>query len=154
MSESETFELPTYKAFVKGAPDVYASLAGLTKAVDATGLDKALTELVKVRVSQINGCVFCLKFHLDLARKAGVSQDKLDLLSVWPEVSLFSEREQAALAYAEGLTVLEGELAPEEDWEALRELFSHEEAVHLTVAIATINAWNRIGIGFNFAPPV
>jgi len=144
---------PTYKAFTATAPDVYAGLAALTKAVDASGLEKGLTELVKLRASQINGCAFCLKFHLGVARKAGVPQDKLDLLSAWHDAGIFSEREQAALAYAEALTVLDGEVASDEAWAALRAEFSESEALYLMVAVATINAWNRIGIGLRFAPP-
>ncbi|MFG1417885.1 carboxymuconolactone decarboxylase family protein [Xanthobacter sp. V0B-10] len=144
---------PTYKEFTAAAPEVYGGLAALTKAVDASGLDKGLTELVKLRASQINGCAFCLKFHLGVARKAGVPQEKLDLLAAWHDAGLFSARERAALAYAEALTVLEGEVASDDAWAALREEFSENEALHLTVAIATINAWNRIGIALRFAPP-
>ncbi|MGQ3673031.1 carboxymuconolactone decarboxylase family protein [Xanthobacter sp. TB0136] len=144
---------PGYKAFVDGAPEIYAGLSALTRAVDASGLEKGLTELVKLRVSQINACAFCLKFHLGLARKSGVPQDKLDLLPAWADAGIFSEREQAALAYAEALTLLDGDSASDELWEGLRSQFSEEEAVHLTVTIAAINAWNRIGIGLRFAPP-
>ncbi|MFG1347152.1 carboxymuconolactone decarboxylase family protein [Xanthobacter autotrophicus DSM 431] len=150
---SETLSRPTYKTFTERAPDVYAGLSALTKAVDASGLEKGLTELVKLRASQINGCVFCLKVHLGVARKAGVPQDKLDLLATWHDAGIFSEREQAALAYAEALTVLDGEAASDEAWGALREEFTQDEAVYLTVTIASINAWNRIGIALRFAPP-
>lgn len=149
---SETLARPTYKDFTSRAPDVYAGLAALTKAVDASGLEKGLTELVKLRASQINGCAFCLKFHLGLARKAGVTQDKLDLLATWWDADLFSEREKAALAYAEALTTLEGDAASDEVWAAVRAVFSDDEALFLTVSIATINAWNRIGIALHFKP--
>ncbi len=151
---SEELSRPDYKTFVEGAPEVYAALAALTKAVDASGLDKGLTELVKLRVSQINACAFCLKFHLGLARKAGVPQEKLDLLAVWPDSGIFTDREEVALAYAEELTALDGEAVSDELWAVLREEFSQEEAVNLTVTVASINAWNRIGIGLQFAPPV
>lgn len=151
---SEDVSRSDYKSFVEGAPEIYAALAALTKTVDASGLDKGLTELVKVRVSQLNACAFCLKVHLGLARKAGVPQEKLDLLAVWPDSGIYTAREEVALAYAEELTVLDGDAAPDELWEALREEFSQEEAVNLTVTIASINAWNRIGIGLRFTPPV
>lgn len=144
---------PTYKAFTERAPDVYAGLAALTKAVDAAGLDKGLTELAKLRASQLNGCVFCLKFHLGVARKAGVPQEKLDLLAAWREAPAFTAREKAALAWTEELTRLGAEPASEEAWAVVLKEFSRDEAVFLTVAVATINAWNRIGIAFNFAPP-
>lgn len=147
---SEDLARPTYKAFTERAPDIYAGLAALTKGVDATGLDKSLTELVKVRASQLNGCAFCLKFHLGVARKAGVPQEKLDLLAAWEEASAFSEREKAALAWTEELTLLGTGAASQDAWEAVLEEFSADEAMFLTVAIATINAWNRIGIAFNF----
>ncbi|QRG06401.1 carboxymuconolactone decarboxylase family protein [Xanthobacter dioxanivorans] len=149
---SEPLARPGYKDFTARAPDVYAGLAALTKAVDASGLEKGLTELVKLRASQINGCAFCLKFHLGLARKAGVAQDKLDLLATWWEAGLFTAREKAALAYAETLTALDAEAASDEAWAALRAEFSEDEALFLTVAVATINAWNRIGIALRFAP--
>lgn len=144
---------PTYKAFTGAAPEVYAGLAALTKAVDASGLEKDLTELVKLRASQINGCAFCLKFHLGIARKAGVPQEKLDLLAAWRDAELFSPREKAALAFTEELTTLSPASASDAAWAEVRALFSESEALHLTVTIAGINAWNRIGIGLKFAPP-
>lgn len=149
---SDQLSRPTYQRFTQRAPDIYAGLAALTKGVDASGLEKTLTELVKLRVSQINGCAFCLKIHLGAARKAGVPQDKLDLLAAWPDAGVFSERERAALAFAEDLTILQGEPASDEAWEMLLEQFSQDEALFLTVTIGAINAWNRIGIGLRFAP--
>jgi len=145
---------PTFAGFTAAAPDAYASLGGLTRAVDASGLDKGLTELVKVRVSQINGCAFCLQFHLTLARKSGVDGRKLDLVAAWRDAGIFSPREEAALAWAEALTRLGPHAAAPADWTAVREVFSEPEAMFLTVAIATINAWNRIGVGLAFTPPV
>ena len=147
---SDVYARPTYKALTERAPDIHAGLAALTKGVDASGLDKGLTELVKLRASQINGSAFCLKFPLGVARKAGVAQDKLDMLAAWHEASVFSEREKAALAWTEELTLLGTGAASEDAWEAVLEEFSADEALFLTVAIATINAWNRIGIAFNF----
>ncbi|WP_238120159.1 MULTISPECIES: carboxymuconolactone decarboxylase family protein [unclassified Xanthobacter] len=150
---SESLPRPDYKSFIDSAPDIYAGLAALTKGVDASGLEKGLTELVKVRVSQINGCAFCLKFHVGLARKVGVSGQKLDLVAAWRDAGLYSERESAALAWAEALTELGEGAASEAAWAALRVVFSEAEATYLTVSIATINAWNRIGVGLRFAPP-
>ena len=89
-----------YATFSETAPSARAALIDMGKAVEASGLDKALTELVKVRVSQINGCGFCLALHLGWAREAAVAQDKLDFLTVWHEVDVFSPRERAALAEA------------------------------------------------------
>ncbi len=144
---------PDYATFTRQAPDIYAGLAALTKGVDASGLEKGLTELVKLRASQINGCAFCLKFHLGVARKAGVPQDKLDLLAAWRDAGIFSEREKAALGFAEALTELEAEAASDADWTALRAHFTADEALYLSVTIGAINAWNRIAIALRFAPP-
>jgi len=149
---TEALSRPGYKDFTTAAPEVYAGLAALTKAVDAFGLEKGLTELVKLRASQLNGCAFCLKFHLGLARKAGVPQDKLDLLAAWRDAELFTAREKAALAFAEELTTLAAGAASDAAWAAVRAEFSEGEALHLIVTIAGINAWNRIGIGLKFAP--
>lgn len=151
---SENLPRPDYKTFIGTAPDIYAGLAALTKGVDASGLEKGLTELVKVRVSQLNGCAFCLQFHVGLARKVGVSGLKLDLVAAWRDAGIYSERESAALAWAEALTELGEGAASETAWAALRAVFGETEAMYLTVAIATINAWNRIGVGLRFAPPV
>lgn len=142
----------SYVRFNEMAAPARAALLALGKAVDDTGLDKALTELVKVRVSQINGCAFCLALHLDMARKLPIPAHKLDLVCVWREATIFDARERAALAWAEALT----SPGPERDLDALfaqvRAEFSEAEAVFLTVSIGTINQWNRIAGGLGFAP--
>ncbi len=143
-----------YQAFGKLAPEAYAALLGLGKAVDDSGLDKHLTELVKLRVSQINGCAFCIQHHLNVARKAGVDSAKLDLVAAWQDAGVFSERESAALAWAESLTAVAIQGASDEAYEALREHFTETEAVFLTVAIGTINNWNRLGVALRFSPPL
>jgi AhpD family alkylhydroperoxidase len=113
-----------------------------------------LTELVKLRVSQINGCAFCLQFHVNVARKVGVDAAKLDLVAAWRDAGAFSVREMAALTWAEQLTAMAGSPVPEDAFAALREHFSENEATFLTVSIATINAWNRVAGGLRFAPPI
>lgn len=143
-----------YQTFGKLAPEAYAALLGLGKAVDDSGLDKHLTELVKLRVSQINGCAFCIQHHLNVARKAGVDSTKLDLVAAWHDAGVFSERESAALAWAESLTAVAIQGASDEAYEALREHFTETEAVFLTVAIGTINNWNRLGVALRFSPPL
>ena len=110
----------TYQAFGEVAPAAYAALVALGKAVDDHGLDKSLTELVKLRVSQINGCAFCVQHHLNVARRAGVSAAKLDLVVTWTDAGLFSARECAALAWAECLTALATQGAPDDAYSALR----------------------------------
>lgn len=149
--------LPAPRSSVAGlkalAPDAMAALSGITQAVTASGLAQDLIELVKVRVSQINGCAFCLDFHIKLARQHGVSQAKLDLLSVWPDAPVYDDRERAALAWAEVLTVVADQSVTEDDYAAARAEFSEAELAHLSLAIGTINVWNRLGIAYAFAVP-
>lgn len=141
-----------YARFNELAAPARSALLALGRAVDDTGLEKELTELIKVRVSQINGCAFCLALHLDLARKLHVSPDKLDLVAVWREAGIFTPRERAALGWAEALT----RASPEADLDGLyadlRSLFDESETAHLTIAVGTINQWNRIAVGLGFAP--
>jgi AhpD family alkylhydroperoxidase len=142
----------TYEGFARLVPDVQAALRAMTKAVDESGLDKGLTELIKVRASQLNGCAFCLQFHLTLARQHGVPAAKLDLAAAWRDAGVFSAREMAALAYVEALTRLadhEVMLAAQDN---VLQHFSADEARFLTIAIATINAWNRLGVALALPP--
>ena len=139
-----------YAFFQRTAPDAYGALMALGKAVDDAGLEKTLTELVKLRVSQINGCAFCVAFHLNIARRIGVDSHKLDLVSVWRHSPVFSGRERAALSWAEALTSMAGEHAPAREGSGE---FSSREILMLTIAVAHINAWNRIAGGLHFAPP-
>ena len=142
-----------YEDFVARAPAVAAALRELSKSAGEVGLDKRLIELIKVRASQINGCAFCVQFHLNLARKLGVPAAKLDLAAVWREAGVFDARECAALAWTETLTRLEPEAASDAEYASLRAAFSEDEALFLTVAIGVINQWNRIGVALRFAPP-
>ncbi|WP_454732322.1 MULTISPECIES: carboxymuconolactone decarboxylase family protein [Cupriavidus] len=135
------------------APGVAAALRALTKAVDDAGLEKPLTELLKLRASQINGCAFCLQFHLNLARAAGVDARKLDLLAAWRDAGIYTEREQAALAWTEALTLLGHDSASDAVYAAVSTQFQPAELAHLTAAIANINAWNRIAVSLRFSPP-
>jgi len=142
-----------YQTFTQTAQGVYAALGGVGKAVDASGLDKALTELVKLRVSQINGCAFCLQFHLNIARKLDINPRKFDLLAGWRDAGIYSEREAAALGWAEALTHLTDPAARDAAYALARGVFSEGELAFLAAAIAVINAWNRIAVGLHFAPP-
>lgn len=117
------------------------------------GLDPLLKELVTMRVSQINGCAFCLHYHLADARKHGETEDRLHLLGAWRESTLYSERERAALAWTEALTLVSRTHAPDDVYATLRKQFTEEEQVQLTSLIAQTNAWNRFNIGFRAAHP-
>lgn len=142
-----------FQAFTQAAPDVYAALGGVSKAVTASGMDKALTELVKLRVSQINGCAFCLQFHLNIARKLDIDPRKIDLLAGWRDAGFYTERETAALAWAESLTQMTDPVARDAALKQVRAVFSESELVFLAASIASINAWNRIAVGLHFPPP-
>ena len=121
---------------------------------EESGIDKTIIELAKLRVSQINNCAFCLQIHLNVSRRLGVPQEKLDLVATWQEAGIFSDKECAALAWAETLTRLAGRSVPDEAYGSVRRHFSEDEVIPLSVAIATINAWNRLGAAFRFAPPI
>ncbi len=132
-------------------PALLKSLIGLGDAA-ASELEHSLIHLVKLRASQINGCAFCQHMHANEARKDGEQQHRLDVLPAWREVAIFSARERAALAWTEALTRLADQPVSDACFTEVRTQFSEKEIVNLSAAIATINAWNRIAVGFNFAP--
>ena len=135
------------------APDIYDAVLALGQLAAKAGLDKELLELVKLRASQINGCAFCVQYHILQAERLGVSVDKLNLVVVWREVSQFSVRERAALAWTEALTLLPNGVSDEVYAEASKE-FSEKELTYLTSAIASINVWNRFGAAYRWTVPV
>ncbi|THD53166.1 MAG: carboxymuconolactone decarboxylase family protein [Bradyrhizobium sp.] len=141
-----------YDDFRQLAPDAYEIVAALGKAASKAGLDKELLELVKLRASQINGCAFCVQFHILQGEGLGIAADKLNLVVVWREAPLFSARERAALAWTEALTQLSGGVSDEVYAQASAE-FSEKELVYLTSAIASINVWNRFGVAYRWTPP-
>jgi AhpD family alkylhydroperoxidase len=139
--------------YPKTSPATYQALLALQAAVDKSSLEKQLLELVKIRASQINQCAFCIHMHTRDARKAGVSEERIYLLDAWCESPLYSERERAALAWTEALTLLPETGAPDEDYALVAAHFSEEETVSLTLAIGAINLWNRFGVGFRMVHP-
>jgi AhpD family alkylhydroperoxidase len=140
-----------YAAFRAQAPDIHEALSSLGKLATKAGLDKELIELIKIRASQINGCAFCLQYHILQAEAFGLSTDKINLVAVWRETPLFSSRERAALAWTEALTVLAGGVSDEVYADASAE-FSEKELIYLSSAIAVINAWNRFGAAYRWPP--
>jgi AhpD family alkylhydroperoxidase len=142
-----------YEDFVAGQKEVVAGLRQMSAAATAHGLEKDLVELVKIRISQINGCAFCLQFHLKLARQLGVEERRLGLVAAWRDAGVFTPRERAAFDYAERLTALAHRHLGDSDRPVAGMVFSASEIEHLTIAIATINAWNRIAAALHFAPP-
>ena len=141
-----------FPVFERMAPTVVEAMTMLSKAISASGLEKPLAELVKLRVSQINGCEFCLQFHLNLARKYGLADEKIDALAEWRSADLYSSRERAALAWAESLTLMAQGPRAVRVYSNLKSEFSDSEVAFLTAAIAQINTWNRIAGGLDFPP--
>ena len=135
------------------APGAMQALRGVSRYLRESGnLDHRLLELVFLRVSQINGCTFCLEMHTRLLREMGEAQERMDLVAGWREAPVFSEREKAALAWAEALTHVSATHAPDEIWAEVRAAFSDQELADLSVAVAQINSWNRLMIGFRVPP--
>jgi len=138
--------------FKKANPAAMDALLGLERRIANSGLEKPLTELVRLRASQINGCAFCVDMHDADARKGGESARRLANLTVWRETPFYSDRERAALGWTEAVTLIAETRAPEEEWRKVEENFTPEEIVDLTLLISTINGWNRFAIGFRMSP--
>ena len=141
-----------HKDFKAQAPDAYELVAALGQAAAKAGIDKQLLELIKLRASQINGCAFCVQYHILQSESLGISADKLNLVVVWREAPIFCARERAALAWTEALTLLT-EGVSDEVYAQVRAEFSEKELAYLTSAIASINVWNRFGVAYRWTPP-
>jgi AhpD family alkylhydroperoxidase len=135
------------------APEGYAAIAAVETYLKDCGLDHRLQLLVKTRVSQINGCEYCLHMHTEDARGLGETEARLYLLDAWHESALYSPRERAALAWAEALTHIARTRAPDDLYDELLRHFSEKEVADLSIAIALINAWNRLAIGARVVHP-
>lgn len=133
---------------------VMKPMFAIEETVVKSGLEHSLIELVKMRASQINHCAFCIDMHSKDAIKNGETAQRLFLLDAWRESPLYSDRERAALGWTEALTLVAQTNAPDSDFEALKPQFTEEEIVKLTMLIVTINAWNRISVGFRAVHPV
>jgi AhpD family alkylhydroperoxidase len=142
-------EWQDFKALV---PDAYDIVASLGQAAAKAGIDRQLLELIKLRASQINGCAFCVQYHILQGEGLGIAADKLNLVVVWREAPLFSSRERAALAWTEALTLLTQGVSDEVYAQARAE-FSERELAYLSSAIASINVWNRLGVAYRWTPP-
>jgi AhpD family alkylhydroperoxidase len=128
-------------------PKAHQAVFAMERYVRESGLDRRLYELVKLRDSQLNGCAFCLDMHNRDARKAGEDQRRLDVLSAWREApELFTDRERAAFAFTEAVTQIGDGGVPDDVWTAVAEEFDREDVVHLLMAVATINVWNRLAV--------
>src|SRR5687767_7483733 len=134
-------------AFEKGQGALKAVL-GVGAYLAKSSIEKNLLQLIEYRVSQINGCAYCLDMHSKDLRYGGETEQRIYLLSAWRETDLYTSREKAALGWAEAVTKLEGQEVPDEVYEAAKKEFSDEELVDLTLAVTAINTWNRFNIAF------
>lgn len=133
-------------------PEGYKAMFGVHTYVQGCGLDHGLLELVRLRVSQINGCAFCVAMHVPMARKAGLTEHQINLAATWKEAPVFSPRERAALAWAEAVTVLVAQEVPDALYVALQAEFAPEEIANLTLCIGEINTWNRLMLASRTPP--
>jgi AhpD family alkylhydroperoxidase len=140
--------------YYKAAPEVIQAQLALSNFSHDCGLEHSLLELVKTRASQINGCAFCLEMHTREARAGGETEARLYLLPAWRESPLYTERERAALAWTESLTLVSENHVPDEVYEQARSQFSEAELVKLTLAVTVINGWNRFAVAFRALHPV
>src|SRR5487761_1012684 len=132
--------------FKKIPSQVYKSLMGLEEAVHASGLDRSLIDLVKLRASQINGCAYCIDMHWKDLRASGEDEQRLYELDAWRESPFYSDRERAALAWTEAVTLVTDGHVPDSVFDEVRKQFSETELGYLTLAVVAINAWNRLSI--------
>jgi AhpD family alkylhydroperoxidase len=135
------------------SPEVARAWSAFSTKVEASGLEKPLLELVKIRASLINGCANCLNMHTFEARQAGETEQRIALLGAWREAPCYSERERAALAWTDHVTLIADKRAPDDVYAALAAQFGEDEQVQLTMAILVINGWNRLAVAFNMFNP-
>jgi AhpD family alkylhydroperoxidase len=136
----------------KVAPDVYRAMLKLETAVKTSGLESNLINLIKLRASQINGCAYCIDMHSKDLRSEGESEERLYLLNAWRDSPFYSDRERAALAWTEALTLITEGHVPDDVYNEALKQFTDAELAKLTLAIVAINAWNRFGIAFRTEP--
>jgi len=133
-------------------PEIYKALMPLEHHVRKSGLEESLLELVRMRASQLNGCAYCIDMHSKDARAKGETEQRLYALDAWRETPFYSDRERAALEWTEAVTLITNGHVPDAVFEAVRQHFSDQELVNLTLAITSINTWNRLSISFRVVP--
>jgi AhpD family alkylhydroperoxidase len=138
--------------YAKTAPGVYDAMEGLEKYLEKCGLEKSLMFLVQLRASQINGCAYCLDMHWKDLRAIGEKEQRLYSLDAWRECPYYTDRERAALAWTEAVTLIAQGHAPDVVYEQARSEFNEKELSDLTLAVASINAWNRLSIAARIVP--
>ena len=138
--------------YAKVTPEGYRAMSGLERYVRGSGLEPSLLELVKLRASQINGCAYCIDMHWKDARARGESEQRLYGLMAWRESPYYTERERAALAWTEAVTLIADSHVPDELYEQVRQSFNETELANLTFALVAINGWNRLAISLRTEP--
>jgi len=138
--------------FSKLTPEGYRAMSGLERYVRGSGLEPSLLELIKLRASQINGCAYCIDMHWKDARARGESEQRLYGLMAWRDSPYYTERERAALAWTEAVTLIADNHVPDDLYEEVRQHFNESELVNLTLALVAINGWNRLAISFRTEP--
>ncbi|MGH7243480.1 MAG: carboxymuconolactone decarboxylase family protein [Phycisphaerales bacterium] len=140
--------------YPKAAPDIYKAMLAVETALHTTTIEIGLLHMVKLRASQVNGCAFCIDMHWKDARAVGETEIRLYSLNAWRESPFYSDKERAALEWTEALTLISETHAPDAAFEELRKHFDEKQIAELSWAIANINAWNRVAIGFRATPGV
>jgi AhpD family alkylhydroperoxidase len=138
--------------YTKVSQNAMKAMYALQGAVNASGLEPTLQELIKLRVSQINGCAYCIDMHFREATAKGEKPERLYLLDAWRESPVYTDRERAALAWAESVTLVSQTHVPDDVFQEARAHFDESELVNLTLAVVAINGWNRFSIGFRVPP--
>ena len=147
-----TVPMPTRLAVDELVPRVAKRMDAVDTAAETISLDAGLCELVRTRASQINGCAFCLDMHTIDARAGGESEQRIHVLPAWREAPFYSDRERAALAWTEAVTLVGETHVPDDVYDEARRQFSEEELVKLTWAVVVINGWNRVAVAFRSEP--
>lgn len=140
--------------FQKAAPDALKAVMQLETYVQNSGLERRFIHLIKLRASQINGCAYCVDMHVKESRHDGLSEQWINLMSVWRESGVYDAKERAVLGWVEAVTNLAQTGIPDGEFEALKAQFGDEEIMKITVAIGVINIWNRLAVGFRTPHPV
>ena len=141
--------------FAKASPDATKAVAALDRyVVKESGLEPAIIHLIKLRASIINGCAYCVDMHVKESRHDGLSEQWINLMSVWRESTIYTPKERALLGWVDAVTLIAQTQAPDEAYDELRKHFSEEESVKITTAIGAINVWNRLAVAFRVPHPV
>jgi AhpD family alkylhydroperoxidase len=152
-ADDVTTTVPVRLDFESHAPEVYKALLRVDRAareqLERVGFDSRLSELVRVRASQLNGCAYCIDMHTKDARRVGETEQRLYALTAWRDTPFFTERERAALAFTEAVTLMNGDHVPDEAYRAVSEHYDEDEIAALVGLIVAINAWNAIGVSLH-----